>query len=182
MNDRADGLVGTPLTLGQVTFDLVGLEFEHGQDLQGLLERCNDYSQVSFGIDTAPADAQSQYLSGLELVGADQKRLVGAYRALELVAAIDQLFGYPDASSVSIGLMVVDPRFRSVGLGSRLLTAIEAEARYLGHGNVYVYCHVANNIRASPFWKRHGYQPIRREMIRIVPTIERERIVLTREL
>ena len=57
------------------------LTSEDGPALQRLLERCSDYAEVSFGIPTGAADAQSQFLEGLDRVAADQKYLLGVASA-----------------------------------------------------------------------------------------------------
>jgi hypothetical protein len=48
----AANLLPSILTIGQRTYVIVQLGYEHGADLQDLLERCNDYALMSFGIDT----------------------------------------------------------------------------------------------------------------------------------
>jgi GNAT superfamily N-acetyltransferase len=53
-----------------------------------------------------------------------------------------------------VRFMAVDPAWIRQGLGSRILTALEAQARELGA------CEVVLNARAEaqPFYARHGYR------------------------
>jgi GNAT superfamily N-acetyltransferase len=175
-------LISNNLSAGGVRMTACALEFEHGPDLQDLLERCNDYSQTAFGIDTAPADGQSQYLAGTDVVTEDCKQLIGIYESNVMVAAVDCLLGYPDDNAVSLQLLVVDPKYRSKGIGSALLASLEAECRLRGFSMLIVHCHVSNNKRAWPFWARHGFQEQRRVRLQIVPSVERERVLLYRKL
>jgi GNAT superfamily N-acetyltransferase len=54
-----------------------------------------------------------------------------------------------------VDLLWVDPGARSVGLGSRLMAAAEAEARRRGCAMAWLDTY---DFQARPFYERHGYQ------------------------
>jgi DNA-binding MarR family transcriptional regulator/GNAT superfamily N-acetyltransferase len=66
-----------------------------------------------------------------------------------------------DAGVAEIKRMWVDPAWRGLGLGGRLLTELEQRARALGHGRVVLDTNETLT-EAIGLYRRHGYDPIER--------------------
>jgi len=64
------------------------------------------------------------------------------------------VFGTVNWNWLQVSLMWIDPGLRGQGLGSRLLRALEEEARQRGARNVHVDTF---SFQARGFYERHGY-------------------------
>lgn len=133
------------------------LDSEDGQLVQEFLEDCDDYSQITYGLPTGAADAQSLYLTGLEEVPPEQKVLQGLWRDNRLDAVSDALIDHPTRDTLSVGLLLVRPSYRSLGLGTYLLSKLEQLAHSHDLTRIVVHGHVIENTDANPFWERHGF-------------------------
>lgn len=66
---------------------ILALTPDDGPALHDLLERCDDYSRMNFGIPKGSADAQSQFLEGLQHVPEEIAVATGQTRTRVLWAA-----------------------------------------------------------------------------------------------
>jgi predicted GNAT family N-acyltransferase len=62
---------------------------------------------------------------------------------------------YPDAGACKLERMVVDARHRKLGVGGRLLSGSEEEARAAGAKTMVLN----SQVRAQAFYGSHGYEP-----------------------
>ncbi|MER6029860.1 bifunctional GNAT family N-acetyltransferase/class I SAM-dependent methyltransferase [Streptomyces sp. NPDC001851] len=162
--------------------EVLALTPDDGPALQDLLQRCDDYSRLTFGIPTGAADAQSQFLEGLQHVPEERKHLVGCRVEGRLVAAADLLEGYPDARTAALGMLVIDPEWRGRGLGTGILLGLGTELAGRGVKRLRVDCHVAENTRAVGLLKRLGFTESSREEITVAAGQTRTRVLWTADL
>lgn len=155
---------------------------DDGPALQELLERCDDYSRLAFGMPTGAADAQSQFLEGLQYVPEERKHLMGCRIDGRLVAAADLLEGHPDAGTAALGLLVVDPEWRGRGLGTGILLGLGERLAGRGVKRMRVDCHVAENTRAVSLLQRLGFAESSREEISVAAAQTRTRVLWTADL
>ena len=155
---------------------------EDGQTVQEFLEACDDYSQVTYGLPTGAADAQSLYLTGLEHVPDEQKVLQGLWRHGQLDAVSDALIGHPDEDTLSVGLLLVRPSCRSSGIGALLLARLEQLAVHHGLARIIIHGHVLENTQATTFWERHGYSVRETTPVTVNATQPRTRALLEKNL
>lgn len=158
------------------------LEHEDGPFVQNFLEDCDDYSQVTYGLPTGAADAQSLYLSGLEHVPEHDKILRGFWRDGQLDAVFDALVGHPEEDTLSVGLLLVRPSCRSMGIGTLLLAELESIALDRGLNRIRVHGHVEENLQAGPFWDRHGFRIHSSTPMTVNATQPRTRLLLHKNL
>ncbi|GCB48953.1 GNAT family N-acetyltransferase [Streptomyces sp. NL15-2K] len=149
---------------------------ERGPELQNLLERCDDYSRMNFGIPTGDADAQSQFIEGLQHVPPEHKHLMALDVDGTMTAAVDFLEGYPDATTGVIGLLVVAPDHRGHGLGAAILHAIASWLTTRGSHRLRLDCHVAENTAAVPLLHRLGFTEQSRQLIEVARGQTRTRV------
>ncbi|MGA5822858.1 GNAT family N-acetyltransferase [Kitasatospora sp. NPDC094028] len=159
------------------------LDFDSGGALQGLMEACDDYARVTFGLPTGAADAQSQFLEGLQYVPEADKHLLGVWSGTALVAAIDFLSGYPTPAEGVVGMLLVHPGYRRRGLGTRLLRgAADHLAAQRGATRLRVDCHVAENTGGGAFLRATGLTELSREVIVVQSGERRTRVLWTTAL
>ncbi|MEU3829928.1 GNAT family N-acetyltransferase [Streptomyces sp. NPDC029080] len=158
---------------------MVALTPDDGPALQDLLERCDDYSRLNFGIPTGAADAQSQFLEGLQHVPEQRKHLMGCHVDGRLVAAADLLEGHPDDRTAALGMLVVDPEWRDRGLGTAILLGLGSALAGRGVRRLRVDCHVSENTRAVPLLRRLGFAESSREVIAVAAGQTRTRVLWT---
>lgn len=129
--------------------------------IQGCAARCVDYTLLVEGRETQP-DEGAQFLldapDGWDPNSLHKLGVVGD--GDELVGLLDVVPGYPDADVWYIGLMVLDPKVRGSGFGTRLYTAFEAWAASHGAARVMLSV-VKENEAAHRFWTRIGFQDVR---------------------
>ena len=125
--------------------------------LQALFERVADYFVIATGSAPAPDEAERAYVAGPPTKAVHDKRVLGVFGPDgALVGVLDALTGWPDPSTWSIGLLVVDPAHRGRGLGTATLDAFEAWAATQGARRLRtaVVAHHGPGVR---FLERHGY-------------------------
>ncbi len=160
--------------------ELRPLGAEEGPLLQSLLERELEYAEISFGLPPGAADAESQYLAGLDMVDEQQKWLLGLVEGGDLVLVLDVLDGWPSDEDMTIGLLLVDGRRRRRQWGGEVVRRLEETARALGRSRLRVSCHVAENRNATPFWEGNGFVEERRFVRTETDGGERTVVLLTK--
>ena len=78
----------------------------------------------------------------------------------ELVGLLEGMWGYPQAGTCWIGLLLFTPQARGQGLGRRLMTGFEAYARSQNFQAIMLGV-VEENTRAYTFWQNQGFELIR---------------------
>ncbi len=132
-------------------------------ELQGLFERCSDYVQLYSGLPPRPTEGEEELHAlppGKELADKFSFGLFSSEQ--ELVGYVDLMRNYPTEQEWWIGLLMVDPKARNQGLG-RL--AYEASARWVrSQGGRTIWIGVLEeNASAERFWRRLGFEEVRRE-------------------
>jgi len=131
--------------------------------LQGLYERCTDYHEMHEGFATRPsaaADELAMLPPGRTL---EDKFSMGIYEpGGPLIGYLDIVRHYPATNEWWIGLLMLDPEARAKGLGARLFRATWNWV--LSQDGKAIYLAVLEeNIRAERFWRRQGFEEVRRQ-------------------
>lgn len=131
--------------------------------VQELYERCSDYHQLEEGIPTRPGAAE--HLLTVLPPGKEpaDKYVLGLYAPEGgLVGVLDLIRDYPRPGEWWLGLLMLDPRARASGLGSRVCRAVQRAVAARGGTSIHLGV-LEHNTAAERFWRRHGFQEVRRE-------------------
>jgi len=132
-------------------------------ELQTLFERCSDYVHIYSGAPPRPTEGEEELRAlppGKEL---RDKFSFGLYNPQQqLVAYIDLMRNYPAEHEWWIGLLMVDPLARRRGLGHQVYGASAQWVRDLRGHRIWIGV-LEENADAERFWRRLGFEEVRRE-------------------
>jgi len=141
------------------THDLAAVSLDHGDvpRLQALFERCDEFIQLIY---RRPVDAR-EATSLLESLPPDKeiadKFVLGLETANgDLAGVLELVRNFPDEGDWFLGLLLLDPRHRGKGAGTRVMDALEAWLLAEGAESVLVAVQDQNG-PARRFWERRGY-------------------------
>lgn len=138
------------------------LTLDDAADVQSLYERCNDYHLAHEGTPTRATAGEEELTSLPPGRSIDDKFPFGIY-ALggELIGYLELFRNYPTDGEWWIGLLMLDPKTRRRGLGSRTVEAASAWAA--NHGARAIQLAVLeSDPAAQSFWRRQGFEFARR--------------------
>lgn len=139
----------------------VGLRLLGGDDeasLQRVLEAAPAYALAVTGALPAPTDARDT-LSDLPPGSARaDKSVLGVEADGHLVGCIDLVRGYPNPSTVFLGLLILDEAHQSRGLGGATYAAAESLVREWGGFDRIRLAVVRTNDSVVGFWERMGFR------------------------
>lgn len=127
-------------------------------DLQGLLERCEDFQVLVTGAAATPDAAEKLLSTAPPGHPVEKKQLLGVRRDGALIGVIDLLRDYPAARDWYIGTLLLEPPVRNKKLGRNIVDAlvvwiVRQEGRYIRLAVQDV------NIAGARFWRRCGFRP-----------------------
>lgn len=134
-----------------------------GAILQDLYARCSDYHELEEGVPTRPGAAEylltalppnkvlsDKFVFGLQTSGG---RLIGV---------LDVIQNYPEEAEWWLGLLMLEPDMRGFGVGENLYREVARAIK--GQGGTSIYLGVLEqNPSAERFWRRQGFEELRRE-------------------
>jgi GNAT superfamily N-acetyltransferase len=142
---------------------LIALTPEDGPDVQALLERSADYSELVMGLPPGPAEAQSLYAGLPEGKGCEDKLLFGVFTGeRRLVGVLDAIRDYPGPGEWWVGLLLLEPGQRGRGLGERVYRVFERRAGTQGARGIRLAV-LEQNTGAEPFWRHLGFEEVERK-------------------
>lgn len=121
------------------------------------LAEAADYWIMAEGAAPGPDAAQDFFTDGPPGHDPAHSHHLGLFHEGRLSGLAELSFGFPEAGDAYLGLMILAPRLRSLGLGPSLLAEVEARARAAGSPRLYLGVLQANT-RGRPFWERHGFR------------------------
>jgi RimJ/RimL family protein N-acetyltransferase len=157
------------------------LEERHADALRDLLERCTDYFELVFGHPPGPAERQSVFIALPEGKAYDDKFTFVFVFQERLVGLIDLIRDHPEPGEWWLGMLLLDPSQRSLGLGSESYCAFERWAAASGARALNVSV-AGINTGALRFWRRLGFAEVdRRRAVRLGVRVD-DLVVLRKEL
>ena len=159
------------------SFNVKQLQHEDNDILQAFLEKCSDYIQLVTGSLPSESAAQSLLTDCPEGKSPDDKLVIGFYTEEGvLVGLLDIIRDYPCQGDWWIGLLLLDPEFRSQGLGECIYASTEKWLKQYGAKKIYLGV-VEQNQGAYRFWRKVGFEPV--ESQPSMPIGKAEHIVIT---
>ncbi|MEV6411858.1 GNAT family N-acetyltransferase [Kribbella sp. NPDC051718] len=127
--------------------------------LQELIESDPGYTERVTGYPPGPADAQGLLMMRPEGLHAEQKKVLGLWDGVQLVAVVDLLRGYPNERTAFIGLLEVHGEHRGKGAGAAAYQGVE---EYVGREwseirTLRLAVVDTNAAEAQGFWERLGF-------------------------
>lgn len=129
------------------------------ESLQHLFERCADHFLLHDGEPPGPDAAAIELGDVPPGRTVDDKHVHGVVDPGDpgrLIAVLESVAGYPDASTWFLGLLLIDPAHRGGGLGAAMLSGFETMATRLGYTQVRLAV-IRPNSAGRRFWERHGF-------------------------
>ena len=150
--------------------------------IQNLVERCADYEQLVTGLPPDPSGAQKILTDLPDGKSRMDKFVLGFYaESTRLVGILDVIRDYPRKDDWWLGLLLLDPDYRSQGLGKLIYWAFEAWAARWGAGSIYAGV-IQRNERAYKFWQGLGFATVEVRPARRFGVVEHVVLVLRREV
>jgi GNAT superfamily N-acetyltransferase len=145
--------------------------------LQGLLERCADYSLLVTGEKPGATAAQSMLADCPPGRASEDKAIIGIFDAEDnLLGALDAIRDYPGEDCWWVGLLLIEPLQRNQGLGRRFYQAFEQWVSQLGAKGICLGV-VEENEKAYQFWLSLGFEMFEKQPPRNFG--KKEHIVIT---
>ena len=124
---------------------------------QRLFERSSDYFILSTGLEPAPDEATRAFVAGPPSKLVDDKRIIGVFDPDDaLVGILDALTDFPEAGIWTMGMLLLEPECRELGLGTAVLEAYEKWAALQGAGQ-FLTAIVSDHERGLRFLESRGY-------------------------
>lgn len=160
---------------------VVALRPEEAADVQALAEECAQYFLETFGRAPAADEGPSLFTELPPGAKYADKAVAGARdRDGRLVAVADIVRDWPDEETWTIGLVLVVPDMRRLGIGSAIVEGIALEARRAGASRLRLAVYV-DRLEAVSFWEHHRFETAGLQL-RETELGERELLVMVRDL
>lgn len=130
-------------------------------EVAGLYSRCADYFELQDGEAPTLGDAVELFTDVPPGKAPRDQIVLGWKRGEELDAVAAILRDYPRDGIWYLGLMIVDPRLRNLGLGRSIYAAIEELAAARGAVEIRLAVLEANSA-GERFWRSLGFAELRR--------------------
>lgn len=125
--------------------------------VQALFVQAADYFELATGVPPGPDEAQRAFVAGPPSKSVEDKRIIGVFDAHDrLIGVLDALVDFPDPGAWTMGLLLLDPRHRGMGLGRAVLAEYESWAAQCGAHRLYTAL-VAHHRPGICFLEAAGY-------------------------
>lgn len=86
---------------------------------------------------------------------------LGFSKGQQPVAFLSLLEGYPEASTLYVGLFLIDRRFQKNSIGTKIMNIVFEDAFSEGYTSIKLSVQ-DNNVSGYPFWKKLGFKAVKR--------------------
>jgi GNAT superfamily N-acetyltransferase len=126
-------------------------------ELLSLFNKCKDFFLLTEGV--TPISCDSFFYDLPPKKNLKDKYLYGVFENSSLIAAIDVVSDYPKKGEWIIGLLLIHPKERKIGLGKRIHNIIEEIAKNKGAEKLRIGI-VEQNAKVLGYWSKMGYKQI----------------------
>lgn len=132
------------------------LEEEDIEDILALFKACPDYFKLVGDLNVDQSTVEN-FLYALPPGKEDEDKFsIGIYLGSQLVGAIDLVKGFPESDVWMIGLVLLHPDYRGIGLGTALHEYIVEVAEMEEANKLRVGVLLENNDKIK-YWEKLGY-------------------------
>ena len=86
---------------------------------------------------------------------------LGFSKGQQPVAFLSLLEGYPESSTLYVGLFLIDKRFQKNSIGTKIMNTVFEDAFSEGYTSIKLSVQ-DNNVSGYPFWKKLGFKAVKR--------------------
>ncbi|WP_199303656.1 MULTISPECIES: GNAT family N-acetyltransferase [unclassified Synechocystis] len=150
-----------PFPWQHLDYTVVQLTKQDSNCLQALFERCTDFFNLTTGQPPASTAAEAEFVDVPAGKTPEDLHVFGLHHPQKgLIGTIIAVQDYPEAATWWIGTMLIDPVYRSQGVGSAFYQAFERWLAAQGVTGIEL-CAIASNTSGRAFWQRMGFEEIR---------------------
>jgi ribosomal protein S18 acetylase RimI-like enzyme len=145
-----------------LSYSVHRLQPEDAELLQGLFEKCQDYTLLVEGQAVSPTAALDEFQAVPPGKPLSDKFIFGLCGEQgEIVGVLEGICRYPDSTTWWIGLLMLAPEVRGRGVGRQLLQGF-SEHVFSNGGKDIMLGVVEDNERACRFWQQMGFTVVRK--------------------
>ena len=86
---------------------------------------------------------------------------LGFSKGQQPVVFLSLLEGYPESSTLYVGLFLIDRRFQKNSIGTKIMNIVVEDAFSEGYTSIKLSVQ-DNNVSGYPFWKKLGFKAVKR--------------------
>ena len=131
-------------------------------EIQRVLEEAPTYCINVSGKPASPEDAKELFSSIAPGKEYKDKFVFGIYQNDGMIGCIDLCRGYPDETTVIIGLFLLSEKHQRKGLGTETHKRLEKRIKSWGNFKKIRIGVLVSNKEVLPFWKKLGYTEVKR--------------------
>ncbi|WMJ24150.1 GNAT family N-acetyltransferase [Paludicola sp. MB14-C6] len=132
------------------------IQQQNYNEVLGLAQSNKKYYEYELGRDVTYDDVVNGILECPPMIPKEQKFFIGLYQENQLIAIMDFLLGYPNESTVWIGLFMLDNSLQQSGIGTKVITAFKQVVKDSGYLFIQLGCLVENKDGYS-FWTKNNF-------------------------
>jgi GNAT superfamily N-acetyltransferase len=131
-------------------------------EVQRVLEESPNYYTNTSGGSPSPEDGEELFSAIAPGKEFQDKFVFGIYLNDYMIGCIDLCRGFPDESTVTLGLLLLSEKHQRKGLGSKAYKKLEETVKGWKNIKKIRIGVLVSNIEVLPFWKKMGYTEIKR--------------------
>jgi ribosomal protein S18 acetylase RimI-like enzyme len=122
-------------------------------------DRCSDFFDMTLG--EQPKDCHDLLTDLPPNCIKEHKQVIGYFDEENILrVVVDIVDHYPNQETTIIGLILVDPKLRRLGLGNSIIDRLEKDAVYRGQSRMRVAV-IEENLPSLNLWKKRGYRHVK---------------------
>lgn len=137
-------------------YDIIPITTQNFEQVFPVYDANQDFFLLTQGEKATVENSISDVDVAPKNIDISQKTYVGIWMEDSVVGVLDLLEGYPDETSLWIGLLLVHSDLHGKKIGSGITNAVLKAAKMLGYKSVQLGV-IENNAGGLAFWKRQGF-------------------------
>jgi RimJ/RimL family protein N-acetyltransferase len=157
------------------------IDERHADAIAEHFERCSDYFELVYGHPPGPAERQSMFIALPEGKTYDDKFTFVLLFEDRVVGDIDLIRDYPEPGEWWLGVLLLDPSVRGLGLGTMIVEAFSDWVADNGAKGLRLAV-ATQNVEGSRFWRSLSFTELERRTGVRQGTRDNDLIVMRRAL